>query len=233
VRIAIIEIPRTRTMYHAGVFAWLVIREDHTDVLTAAIAKTWSGGDAVIARLAFPARKAPRQIAVVWADRARAKRAARWPDLLDDWKDIYDEALFPNAELPVLAEELSGLGAPTLCAHASPGLDAGTVAWYERGALIGYEHVGGASVSWDPEAGLGRPFDGTAASIAALGGKRVAKLFGADRDVGVLDRVLAANRAIGSVLLTRAFHRMLDQDPPAMDELAGLVAKAATVRVGC
>jgi len=224
---------RTRTRYHAGVFAWLVIREDNTDVLAAAIAKAWSGGDAVIARLAFPARKAPRQIAVVWADRARAQRAARWPDLLDDWKDIYDEALFPNAELPVLAEELSGLGAPTLCAHAGPGLVAGTVAWYEQGALIGYEHVGGASVSWDPEAGLGRPFDGTAASIAALGGKRVAKLFGADRDVGVFDRALAANRAVGNVLLTRAFHRMLDQDPPAMDELAGLVAKAATVRVGC
>jgi len=214
-------------------FAWLVIREDNTDVLAAAIAKAWSGGDAVIARLAFPARKAPRQIAVVWPDRARAKRTPRWPDVLDDWKDIYEEALFPNAEIPVLAEELSGLGAPTLCAHAGPGLVAGTVGWYEQGALIGYEHVGGASVSWDPESGLGRPFDGTAASIAALGGKRVAKLFGSDRDIDVLERVELANRAVGNVLLTRAFYRILGMDPPEIDDLAGLVAKAETVRVRC
>ena len=211
-------------------FAWLVIRDEHMDVLAAAVGKAWTG-HAIIARLAFPARKAPREIAVVWPDRAQGLRAPRWPDVLDDWKDIYEEALFPDALLPVLAEELSGLGAPTLCAHAGPGLATGTVAWYEQGGLIGYEHVGGASVSWDPEDGLGRPFDGTAASIAALGGKRVAKLFGSDRDVDVLDRALLANRAVGNVLLTRAFHRMLGQDPPAIDDLAGLVAKAPTVRI--
>ena len=65
----------------------------------------------------------------------------------------------PNAEIPVLAEELSGLGAPALAALAGPGLAAGTVAWFEQGSLIGYEHVGGASVSWDPEDGLGRGQD--------------------------------------------------------------------------
>jgi hypothetical protein len=214
-------------------FAWLVIREDNADVLAQAIARAWTGGDAVLARLALPARKAPKQIIMVWADRARAKRPPRWPSVLDDWKDIYEEALFPNAELPVLAEEISGLGAPTLCAHAGPGLVQGTVAWYEQGHLIGYEHVGGASVSWDPDDGLGRPFDGTAASLAALGGKRVAKLFGAEKDVSVYERVENANRAVGGVLLARAFHRMLDQDPPAMDDLAGLVAKAAETRIHC
>jgi hypothetical protein len=169
----------------------------------------------------------------VWPDRAKAKRAPRWPSLLDDWKDIYEEALFPNAEIPVLAEELSGLGAPALAAHAGPGLATGTVAWFEQGALIGYEHVGGASVSWDAEDGLGRPFDGTAASIAALGGKRVAKLFGADKDIDVFERVENANRAVGGVLLTRAFYRILGQDPPAMDDLAGLVAKAGEQRMPC
>ena len=214
-------------------FAWLVIRDDNTDVLAQAIARVWKGGDAVLVRPVIPAKKPPKQIAIVTADRAKAQRAPAWPSVLDDWKDIYEEALFPNAELPVLAEELSGLGAPTLCAHAGPGLVQGTVAWYEQGHLIGYEHVGNASVSWDPDEGLGRPFDGTAASIAALGGKRVAKLFGSDRDVSVYERVEAANRAVGGVLLARAFYRMLGQDAPAMDDLAGIVAKSPEQRMHC
>lgn len=212
-------------------FAWVVIREANTDVLAAAVAKAWTGGDALVARLAFPARKGPREIAVVWTERARGRRAPRWPNVLDDWKDINEEPLFPRDELPVLAEELSGLGAPTLCAHGGPGLVHGTVGWYEQGALISYEHVGGSSVSWDPEGGLGRPFDGTAASIAALGGKRVAKLFGSDRDIDVLERIELANRAVGSVVLTRAFYRIIGQDPPPIDDLAGLVATAPTARI--
>ena len=215
-------------------FAWLVIRADHSALLSAAIAKAWTGGEAVIARLAFPSRKEPREIVVVWPDRAKPRRAPRWPDVLGDWQDIYDdEQLFPSAEIPVLAEELSGLGAPSLCVHAGPGLARGTVAWYEQGALISYDHVGGASVSWTPEDGLGRPFDGTAASIAALGGKRVAKLFGSDRDVDVFERVENANRAVGGVLLTRAFYRIIGQDPPAIDDLAGMVATAAATRIRC
>jgi hypothetical protein len=214
-------------------FAWLVIREDDTDVLVAAIGKAWSGGEAVVARLTVPTKKPSKPIAVIWPDRAKARREPRWPALLDDWRDIYEEALFPNAEIPVLSEELSGLGAPSLCVHAGPGLATGTVAWFEQGGLIGYEHVGGASVSWDPEEGLGRPFDGTAASIAALGGKRVAKLFGSERDIDVFERVENANRAVGGVLLCRAFYRILGQDPPAMDDLAGLVAKAGEQRMRC
>ena len=213
-------------------FAWVVIREDNADVLGAAVVKAWTGGNAVVAHLDLPTKKTtPRRLAVVWADRARPRREARWPDVLDDWKDIYEEALFPSVELPVLAEELSGLGAPTLCAHGGPGLVHGTVAWYEKGALISYEHVGGASVSWDPDGGLGRPFDGTAASIAALGGKRVAQLFGSDRDIDIYERQQLANRAVGEVLLTRAFYRLLKQDPPPLDDLAGLVANAAQTRI--
>ena len=210
-----------------------VVRADHTDVLAAAIAKAWTGGDAVAAQIAFPSKKGPRQVIVIWADRASARRPPHWPDVLDDWKDIYEEPLFPNAEIPVLAEELSGLGAPSLAAFAGPGLAHGTVAWYEQGALISYDHVGGASVSWDPDDGLGRPFDGTAASIAALGGKRVAKLFGSDRDVDVLERALQANRAVGGVLLTRAFYRIIGQDPPPIDDLAGMVATAPETRIHC
>jgi hypothetical protein len=170
---------------------------------------------------------------VVSPDRVKARRAARWPDVLEDWKDIYEEALFPDPELPVLAEEISGLGAPAACVFGGPGLLKGTVAWYEKGALISYEHVGSASVSWDPDEGLGRPFDGTAASIAALGGKRVAKLFGSDKTIDVLTRIDNANRAIGEVLIGRVFYRFLDTDPPPIDDLAGLVATARQTRIAC
>jgi hypothetical protein len=212
-------------------FAWVVIRDEDIGVLAPAIGKAFAGGDALVARLEFPARKTPRRIAVAWTERAGGRRAPRWPSVLDDWQDINEEPLFPRPELPVLAEEVSGLGAPALCVHGGPGLVHGTVAWYEQGALISYEHVGGTSVSWDPEAGLGRPFDGTAASIAALGGKRVAKLFGSDRDVDVLERIELANRAVGNVLLTRAFYRILGQDPPPIDDLAGRVATAPVTRI--
>ncbi len=213
-------------------FAWVVLRQSNTDVLAAAVGRAWTGA-ADVALLALPQtrRKPPQPIAVVTPAGARARRAPRWPDVLGDWSELNEEPLFPSAELAVLAEELSGLGAPTLCAHGGPGLVHATVAWYERGALIGYEHVGATSVAWDPDDGLGRPFDGTAASLAALGGRRVAKLFGADRDVDVLERQLLVNRAIGDVLLVRAFHRMLEQDPPPIDDLAGMVATASTQRV--
>jgi hypothetical protein len=211
-------------------FAWVVIREDNVAVLSPALARGWAGGG-VAARVTLGTKK-PQTIVVVWPDGARSLRAARWPDVLVDWHDINDEdPLFPSAELSVLAEELSGLGAPALCAHAGPGFAAGTVAWYEQGALISYEHVGSSQVAWDPDDGLGRPFDGTAASIAALGGKRIAKLFGSDKNVDVFERQQLANRAVGGVLLQRAFHRILGFDPPALDDLAGLVANAQAIRL--
>ena len=199
-------------------FAWVVIRQDGAGVLEAAL-RAWDGRPRVVQLVV-----GKRPIVVIEPSNARSRRAARWPDVLGDWQDLNEEPLFPNAEQPVLAEELSGLGTPALCAHAGPGFATGTVAWYERGALISYEHVGGSSVAWDPDDGLGRPFDGTAASIAALGGKRVAKLFGSDRTADVLERQLLANRAVGGVLLRRAFHRILGEAPPELDDLAGLVA---------
>lgn len=200
-------------------FAWVVIRDDNAGVLDAALGRVWDGRPH-LARIAV----GKHPIIVIESRGARSRRAPRWPDVLSDWQDINEEPLFPNTEQPVLAEELSGLGAPALCAHAGPGFATGTVAWYERGALISYEHVGASSVAWDPDDGLGRPFDGTAASIAALGGKRIAKLFGSDSTAGVLERQLLANRAVGGVLLRRALHRMLGADPPELDDLAGMVA---------
>ena len=144
-------------------FAWVVIREENVDVLPSAIARAWTGG-ASVAHLELPAKRAnkpAKQIAVIAVGGgARGKREPRWPDVLREWSDINEEPLFPGAELPVLGEELSALGAQALCVHAGAGFAQATVAWYERGALVGYEHVGGTPVIWDPDGSLGRPLAG-------------------------------------------------------------------------
>jgi len=174
-------------------FAWVVIREDNTDVLDSAVARAWTGG-AAVAHLEIPNKKAgkpPRRIAVIEVGHgARAKRAPRWPDVLGEWSDINEEPLFPVGELPVLAEELSALGALALCVHAGPGFTPATVAWYEKGALVGFEHAGGTPVIWDPDDGLGRPLAG----------------------------------ATGETQIAFALKKVLDQEPPSFDELAGTVA---------
>lgn len=179
-------------------FAWVVIREDDIAVLAPALARAWSGA-AQLVHLELPAKKRgkpPRRIAIASPGAARARRAARWPGVLADWGELNDEPLIASIELAVAGEEVSGLGARTLAAWSGPGLERATVAWYEKGGLVGYEHVGAASVAWDPDGGLGRPFSGTAAP------------------------------ATGDMLLVRAFAHVLEQDPPPIDELAGMVATA-------
>lgn len=143
-------------------FAWVVIRAENSDVLAPAVARAWTGA-AAVAYVELPnkrANKPPKRIAVIAVDGARARRGPRWPDVLGEWSDINEEALFPAGELPVLAEELSALGARTLCVYAAHGFTPASVAWYEKGALVGFEHVGGTPVIWDPEGGLGRTLAG-------------------------------------------------------------------------
>jgi len=144
-------------------------------------------------------------------------RPPRWPDVLSDWHDIYGDPLFPDHALPVLAEALSALGAEALALHADNGLVGATVAWYEKGALALYEHVGSATVSWTEADGLGRPPDGTLRSAAAG---------------FVLDRIALQNKANGEALLDRALHRILAHDPPPFEELAGMVVTAPPEMVG-
>ncbi len=180
-------------------FAWVVIREEQSDVLASAVARAWTGA-ATVAHLELPAKRAnkpAKRIAVIAPEVAHAKRAPRWPDVLGEWSDINEETLFPGGELPVLAEELSTLGAQALCVHGGPGLTLATVAWFDRGALVGYEHLGATPVIWDPDGGLGRPLAG----------------------------------ATGDALITRALHNVLDQDPPQLDTLAGMVATAPKHRI--
>ena len=192
--------------------AWVVVEADHAGILPAALGRAWRGGAIEVVRLALPARRGTsRELLFVWGDGARPVRPPRWPDVLADWHDIYGDALFPGDELPVLAEELSALGAEALALHAAPGLAGATVAWYEKGALALYEHVGEATVSWTEADGLGRPPDGTLRSAAAG---------------FVLDRIALQNRANGEALLDRALHRILAHDPPRFEELAGMVVTA-------
>ena len=191
--------------------AWLVVEAEHAGLLPAALARAWTGRSAS-ARLSLPARRGSRELLFIWPDGAVPLRAARWPDVLADWHDIYGDELFPGGDaLPVLAEELSSLGPEVLALHAAPGLAGATVGWFEKGALALYEHVGDATVSWTEKDGLGRPPDGTLRSAAAG---------------FVLDRIALQNRATGEALLERALHRILAHDPPPFEELAGMVVSA-------
>lgn len=210
---------------------WLVVEAAHGALLPVAVERAWRGGAAAVAEVLLPARKGRGALLFAWpaAEPAAARGQPRWPDVLCDWSEIHEEPLFPGAALALLAEDLSGLGADVLLVHAEPGLARATVAWYEKGALTLYEHVGGATVAWSEADGLGRPLDASRASNAALAGRALAS---ADRDLFVLDRIDGANRATGEALLDRAFHRLLAADPPPFDELAGVVATAPRRRVG-
>jgi hypothetical protein len=190
----------------------VVIEAAHAGLVPAALGRVWSGGALAAVRLALPARRGERELLFLWPETEPSlRRSARWPEVLVDWQEIHGDALFPGQPLPLLAEGLSGLGAEALALHADHGLAGATVAWYEKGALALYEHVGSATVAWTEEGGLGRPAEGGLAMAAAS---------------FVLDRIALQNRASGEALLRRALHRFLAAEPPAFEELAGMVATA-------
>jgi len=191
------------------------------------LTKAWRGGEAVIAVVDFPGKKQPRRLSVLWSEGARAARAARWPDVLADWGDIYGEKLFDGDAVPVLCEEASGLGADALAIHGEAGLLHATVAWYAKGAVAEYEKVAlGGSVAWQPGEPLGRPFDGSLRSALAWGGRKLAEKVGTSADETLFERMEKTNQAIGEALVNRALWRILDVKPPSLDELAGMVAGA-------
>jgi hypothetical protein len=214
-------------------FTWVAVLATQRGVLETALGRAWRGGTATIAELtlASPKRRQPRPALVAWSEGASARRAPRWPEVLDEWRDIYDEKLFPAPECPVLAEEVSALGADALIVHGAPGLTQATIGWYARGALVEYEHVGGATVAWTPDTGLGRPLDGSVRQAMAFGGKRLASLVGSDDSVNIAERISATSAALGEVLVLRAFLRLVDQEPPPIDQLNGLVSQAPARRV--
>jgi hypothetical protein len=204
---------------------FLVVRSQDRQALINAIPRAWRGGQAACANVAFPTKPGypPQMIHFAWAEAARAQRAAVWPDVLGEWIEIYEEKFFPDDTIPVLAEECSALGAEPLAVFGDNGLGRVTMAWYRKGALVEIEHVGSAAVAWLPDSGLGRPFDGSMAQMASHAGL-VGKLAG---------RMQGVSMAAGETILHHAFFRMLEQDPPEISSIAGMVAAAQAARVAC
>ncbi len=209
-------------------FHSLVVRAEHREVVGHALPRAWRGGEAHVVDLVVG------ETAVTFISPgpgAAASRAARWPDLLTDWRDIYDERLFPADAVPVLAEEASGLGADALAIWGELGLARACVGWYRKGTLVEYEHVGSAQVAWTPAAGLGRPFDGSTRQAAASASRRVAQLLGAGDFAGTFERLEQTSKAIGEAILVTALTRLLGDEPPPLDDLAGRIARAPVGRV--
>ena len=195
-------------------FQWVVVRGEHRDLLERAIAAAVRGGSVEVAYFAYTVGKKagkPCAFALVGAAGLAPARAARWPEVLADWRDIYDERLAASEVGPVLAEEVSGLGADAVYLWGEPGLARATAAWYAKGALGELEHVGGATVRWAAGEGLGRPPEGGLASAVAS---------------AIDERIELQNKATGETILRRALLRMFDVDPPTPDELAGLLTRA-------
>ena len=67
---------------------WLVVRAEHAGLLPVAMPKAWRGGDGLIATLPFPVKKEVRRLTFAWPEGARARRPARWPELLTEWQEI-------------------------------------------------------------------------------------------------------------------------------------------------
>jgi len=207
-------------------FEWVVIRYQHRDVLGAALKNAWRG-DAAVADLAFGDVAAT----FVWPIGATAKRKPSWPDVVSDWVDINEERLFPSDAAPVLAEELSGLGADVLAAYGELDLSRSSTGWYRKGALAELEHVGPSQVAWTPERGLGRPFDSAGRTVGAQVGRRIAEIVGDERSASLFDRLDGQRLAVGEAILSTAFLRLLGTTPPPLAELRGRVSTAPAQKI--
>lgn len=205
---------------------WVVVRSDHRALIAPALARAWQG-EAALVDLPFSAG----YVTFVAPDAATAKRPARWPDVVADWVEINEERLYPTDAAPVLAEELSGLGADVLALCAELDLQGTTAGWYAKGALVQIEHVGASQVAWTPADGLGRPFDRAGRTVGAQVGHKIAALVGDERTASLFDRLDGQRLAVGEAILQTAFHRLLGETPPPMDELRGRVATARADRL--
>src|SRR5580658_3819085 len=109
---------------------WLLVSGTPVDVVRVRLKQAWSG--AATLQLAQPTGKS-RQSLLLVPESVRARREPRWPDVLSDWVDIYEEPLFPSPVLPVGGEVLSEAGLECLALHADlghPGGARGGIAWY-------------------------------------------------------------------------------------------------------
>ena len=202
----------------------LLVDGDHRDLVYRCLGASWSGGTACEAVV----QVGGKWLTAAWTEGCRPTRAPRWPEVLDTWREFHtDDALFPADHVPVLAEEVSSLGHEALALAVAAGVVAATVGWYQKGALVEYEHVGTETVAWYPKEGLGRPrLDGVIESLAGFGAWQ------ADDAVekATYERVASGLKVEAAGIYQKALKRLLGDDPPPPDKLAGMLARAATAR---
>ncbi len=200
------------------------VEGDHRDLVYRCLGVSLSGGTACEAVV----KVGSHWLTVAWSEGAHAKRAPRWPEVLDTWREFHSsEELFPVKHVPVLAEEVSSLGHEALALAVAAGISAATVGWYQKGALVEYEHVGAETVAWYPQEGLERPrLDGVIESLAGFGAWQ------ADNDVekATYERVASGLKVEAAGVYQKAMKRLLGEDPPPPDKLAGMLAQSATAR---
>jgi hypothetical protein len=207
---------------------WLFVAGDYPHDLERRLAKAFCGS-ALVSVLRLTAKARP--CTVIEPEAATVLRKPRWPDVLTDWTEIYEEPLFPSPLLPVAAEVLSETGAESLALFADLGHPSGArggVAWYQKGGLVELEQVGSAAVAWQKGQPLSRPrVHDARAQLAALGRSRADN----DRDAGLYDRVESSRAVTAEAILARALLRLTATDPPPISELAEVLARGGRARL--
>lgn len=207
---------------------WLFISGEYPQDLDRRLAKVWRGSAWVsLLRLT----KKARPCTIIEPESVTALRQPRWPDVLTDWTDIYEESLFPSTRLPVAGELLSETGSETLALFADLGHPQGArggVAWHDKGGLIEFEQVGNAAVAWQKGQPLSRPKVHDARSQLAALGRSMTET---DRDAGLYDRVGAGRAVNAEAIMARALLRLTDADPPPINELAELIHRSGRARL--
>lgn len=207
---------------------WLVLPGDGSPDLARRLGRVWRGTAHVAV---FQPTGGARVCTFVVPDTVTAVQRPRWPDVLTDWVDIYEEPLFPSPRLPVAGELLSESGSEALALFADlgdPQRPRGGIAWYHKGGVAEFEQAGKAAVAWQKGQPLGRPkAGGVRGSLASLG-RRMAST---ERDAALYDRVESGLAATAETIVTRALLRMLGDDPPPLNELAEKVERAPRLRI--
>lgn len=207
---------------------WLFVSGEYPQDLNRRLAKVWRGS-AWVSVLRLTAKARP--CTVIEPEAVTALPRPRWPEVLADWAEIYEEPLFPTPCLPVAAEALSETGPESLALFADLGHPRGArsgIAWYHKGGLTELEQVGNAAVAWQPGQPLSRPrVHDARAQLAALG----RSLADTQRDAGLYDRVESSRAATAESILARALLRLTAADPPPINELAEVLHRGGRTRI--
>ena len=207
---------------------WLILPGAVTPELARRLAAVWRGN--ALSSSPYLGNKA-RSCTIVAPETISVTRQPRWPDVLSDWSDIYEEKLFPSPTLPVAGELWSESGSEALALYADlghPGGARGGIAWYQKGGLVELEQIGKAAVGWQKGQPLGRPKVSDARSQLASLGRAIAD---SDREAALYERVESSRAASTEMVLYRALTRMFSVEPPPLNELAELFRQSSPARV--